>query len=126
MKVVIVKNNSYIKYNLLCGKGYTFKPKKSLNNLNIININMIKTILKKRIDKDINNAKNAIRLMLKSDFTEISDCNMMIKELKRLSNNLENKYRLYFNEMEYFELVKQIYQLDMEINTKRILLETKD
>ena len=63
--------------------------------------------------------------MLKSNVTEISDCNIMLEELNRVAKNIEFKYMKYFNELEYFELVKTLYFLNMEITAKKKLLEAK-
>jgi len=127
MKVVYIKNNKYKKYKINNISGYKFKPRnKNINSLVITNNELIKKILSKKISKDIKNATKAIRLMLNSNITEVSDCNLMIKELKRIANNIEKKYMKYFNEFEYFEKIKDIYYLNMEINTKKKLIEDKN
>ena len=122
MKVVYIKKNKFNKKNTL--EGFKFKPRnKSINSLTIIKEELIKEILTKKITKDIKKATKAIRLMLKSNITEVSDCNIMIDELKRIASNLEKKYMKYFTEFEYFDLIKDIYYLNMEILTKKIIIE---
>lgn len=127
MKVVFIKNNNFVNYKLFNINGYLFKPRnKNIRSLVIINNDMIKNILSKKISKEINKAKKAISLIINSDITLLNDCDMMIKEVVRISNKLENKYRKYFNQFEYFELVKDLYILNAEINLKKKLLEESD
>lgn len=124
MKVVYIKKNKFKKYKKNTLEGYKFKPRnKSISSLTIIKDELIKEILTKKITKDIKKATKAIRLMLKSNITEVSDCNIMIDELKRIASNLEKKYMKYFTEFEYFDLIKDIYYLNMEILTKKIIIE---
>lgn len=124
MKVVYIKKNKFKKYKTKTLEGFKFKPRnKNINSLIIIKDELIKEILTKKITKDIKKATKAIRLMLKSNITEVSDCNIMIDELKRIASNLEKKYMKYFTEFEYFELIKDIYYLNMEILTKKIIIE---
>ena len=124
MKVVFLKNNKFSDYKLLNIDGYLFKPRnKNIHSLIIVNGDMIKYILSKKITKEINKAKKAISLIINSDVTLISDCDMMIKEIIRISNKLETKYRKYFDKFEYFELVKDLYILNTEVNLKKKLLE---
>lgn len=124
MKVVYIKKNKFKKYKKNTLEGFKFKPRnKSINSLTIIKEELIKEILTKKITKDIKKATKAIRLMLKSNITEVSDCNIMIDELKRIASNLEKKYMKYFTEFEYFDLIKDIYYLNMEILTKKIIIE---
>ena len=61
--------------------------------------------------------------MLKSNVTDINDCNIMINELVRISQIIEKKYMKYFSEFEYFELIKDIYYLNMEITSKKKLIK---
>ena len=124
MKVVYIKKNKFKKYKKNTLEGFKFKPRnKSINSLTIIKEELIKEILTKKLTKDIKKATKAIRLMLKSNITEVSDCNIMIDELKRIASNLEKKYMKYFTEFEYFDLIKDIYYLNMEILTKKIIIE---
>jgi len=126
MKVVYIKNNDFLEYNLYKIEGFSFKPRnKNINSLVIVNSKFIKTILSKKIKKDLLKATKAIRLMLASNITEVSDCDIMIDELKRIAKNIEKKYMKYFNEFEYFDLIKDIYYLNMEINTKRKMIENE-
>ena len=93
MKVVFIKNNKFIEYEISKIEGFEFKPRnKNIDSLIITNKTFIKEILSKKIKKDLKNASKAIRLMLKSNITEVSDCNIMIDELKRIASNLEKKY----------------------------------
>lgn len=124
MKVVYIKKNKFKKYKKSTLEGFNFKPRnKDIKSLTIINEYLIKEILTKKISKDIKKATKAIRLMLKSNVTEISDCNMMIDELNRIASKIEKKYMKYFTEFEYFDLIKDIYYLNMEILTKKIIIE---
>lgn len=124
MKVVFIKNNSFSNYKLYTLDGYLFKPRnKNIHSLKIVNNDMIKCILIKKIKKEINRTKKAINLIINSDVSLSSDCDMMSKEIIRISKKLENNYRKYFSEFEYFELVKDLYFLNSEISLKRSLLE---
>ena len=124
MKVVYIKKNKFKKYKKNTLEGFKFKPRnKSINSLTIIKEELIKEKLTKKLTKDIKKATKAIRLMLKSNIIEVSDCNIMIDELKRIASNLEKKYMKYFTEFEYFDLIKDIYYLNMEILTKKIIIE---
>ena len=124
MKVVFIKNNNFFDYKLLNVDGYLFKPRnKNIYSLIIVNGDMIKYILSKKILKEINKAKKAISLIINSDVTLVSDCDMMSNEVIRISNKLENKYRQYFDKFEYFDLVKDLYILNTEINLKKKLIE---
>ena len=116
MKVVLLYENNFINYNIGKLDGYGFKPRKNINNLIIINEALIKLILTKKINKQINRARKTIELMINSEATIISDCEMMEKELSRLVNNIDKKYKKYFDEFEYFELIKSTYELNMEID----------
>ena len=124
--ISLVVNNTFKTYEICDINGYKFKPRnKYINTLTIIDNNYIKKILTKKIQKDIKRATKTIKLMLKSNVTEISDCNIMLEELNRVAKNIEFKYMKYFNELEYFELVKTLYFLNMEITAKKKLLEAK-
>lgn len=124
--ISIVVNNAFKTYEIRELNGYEFKPRnKYINTLTIIDNNYIKKILTKKIKRDIKRATKTIKLMLKSNVTEISDCNIMLDELNRVAKNIEFKYMKYFNELEYFELVKTLYFLNMEITAKKKLLEAK-
>ena len=126
MEIVFVKenNNKYFEFNNI--DGFKFKPKnKNISNLEIVDKKLIKKILIKKLSKDINKSTKAIKLMLESNITEIDDCNIMINELNRIANNIEKKYMKFFSELEYFELIKEIYYLNMEINLKKKMLESK-
>ena len=124
MKVVFIKNNNFSNYKLYNIEGYLFKPRnKNIHSLNIVNKDMIKCILTKKINKEINRTKKAVKLIINSDVSLISDCDMMSEEVIRISKKLENNYRKYFNEFEYFDLVKDLYFLNSEISLKRNLIE---
>lgn len=124
MKVVFIKNNNFSNYKLYNIEGYLFKPRnKNIHSLNIVNKDMIKCILTKKINKEINRTKKAVKLIINSDVSLISDCDMMSEEVIRISKKLENNYRKFFNEFEYFDLVKDLYFLNSEISLKRNLIE---
>ncbi len=124
MKVEFIKNNNFSNYKLYNIDGFLFKPRnKNIHSLIIVNKDMIKCILSKKIKKEILRAKKAVKLIINSDVSLISDCDMMSKEIIRISKKLENNYRKYFSEFEYFELVKDLYFLNSEINLKRNLIE---
>ena len=80
-------------------------------------------ILLKKIKKDINKVSITVKLMLDSNVTIVGDCNMMINEINRILKNIENKYRIYLDEFDYFELIKSLYSLNMELNLKKKLIE---
>lgn len=124
MKVVFIKNNNFSNYKLYNIEGYLFKPRnKDIHSLKIVNKDMIKSILSKKIKKEIVRTKKAVNLIINSNFSLISDCDMMIKEIIRISKKLESNYRKYFSEFEYFNLVKDLYFLNSEINLKKKLIE---
>lgn len=123
MKVVFKKNNKFLDYKIDDIEGYKFKPRKKINNLIIINREMINMILLKKIKKDINKVSITVKLMLDSNVTIVGDCNMMINEINRILKNIENKYRIYLDEFDYFELIKSLYSLNMELNLKKKLIE---
>ncbi len=123
MKVVFKKNNKFVDYKIDDIEGYKFKPRKKINNLIIINREMINMILLKKIKKDINKVSITVKLMLDSNVTIVGDCNMMINEINRILKNIENKYRIYLDEFDYFELIKSLYGLNMELNLKKKLIE---
>ena len=123
MKVVFKKNNKFVDYKIDDIEGYKFKPRKKINNLIIINREMINMILLKKIKKDINKVSITVKLLLDSNVTIVGDCNMMINEINRILKNIENKYRIYLDEFNYFELIKSLYSLNMELNLKKKLIE---
>ena len=55
----------------------------------------------------------------------MDDCNIMINELIRIARNIETKYMMYFTELEYFDLIKEIYFLNMSINLKKKIIENR-
>lgn len=127
MKVVVIKNNCFDKYKLDNSIGYKFKPRrKNINSLTIKNNKLTKNILTIRLNKDIDNIEKTIKLMIKSNITETSDCILMYNEIKRIIKNINNKYLIYFNEFEYFEYIKKIYVLNQVINLKKILLDREE
>ena len=125
MEIVFVKDNlfNYVKFDNI--DGFKFKPRSNIKNLEIVDKELIRKILNKKINKDIDKSTKAIKLMLNSDITEIDDCNIMINELIRIANNIEKKYMKFFNEFEYFELIKEIYYLNMGISLKKKMIEGK-
>ena len=125
MEIVFVKENEFISFEVEDVIGFKFKPRnKSISSLEIINKDYIKKILVKKINRDIKKSTKAIKLMLGSDITEVDDCNIMINELNRIASSIENKYMIYFTELEYFDLIKEIYYLNMEIGLKKRMLES--
>lgn len=124
MKVVFIKSNNLSNYKLYNIEGYLFKPRnKNIHSLKIVNNDMIKCILSKKIMKEITRTKKAVNLIINSNVTLVSDCDMMSQEIIRISKKLENNYRNYFSEFEYFDLVKDLYFLNSEISLKRNLIE---
>ena len=124
MKVVFIKSNNLSNYKLYNIEGYLFKPRnKNIHSLKIVDKDMIKCILSKKIMKEITRTKKAVNLIINSNVTLVSDCDMMSQEIIRISKKLENNYRKYFSEFEYFELVKDLYFLNSEISLKRNLIE---
>ena len=124
MKVVFIKSNNLSNYKLYNIEGYLFKPRnKNIHSLKIVNNDMIKCILSKKIMKEITRTKKAVNLIINSNVTLVSDCDMMSQEIIRISKKLENNYRKYFSEFEYFELVKDLYFLNSEISLMRNLIE---
>ena len=124
MKVVFIKSNNLSNYKLYNIEGYLFNPRnKNIHSLKIVDKDMIKCILSKKIMKEITRTKKAVNLIINSNVTLVSDCDMMSQEIIRISKKLENNYRKYFSEFEYFELVKDLYFLNSEISLKRNLIE---
>jgi len=106
-------------------EGYLFNhKKKNISKLKNINKDFIEYILSKKIKREINKIKRAIKLIVESDVTIISDCDMMIEELIKLTKKLDKKYRNFFNEFEYFERVKDLYVLNHIIRYKKKVLES--
>ena len=127
MKVVFIKNNCFDKYKLEECVGYKFKPRrKNINSLVIKNNKLTKNILTIRLKKDIDNIEKSIKLMIKSNITETSDCIIMDNEIKRIIKNINNKYLNYFNEFEYFDYIKKIYVLNNVINLKKMLIDSEE
>lgn len=123
MKVVFIKNNNNIFYDKLNIEGYKFIPRrKNINSLLIVDNYLINNILSRKLNREINRVNRAIELMIKSDVTIIDDCDIMLNELNRIVNKIENSYITYFNEFEYFEFIKSIYILNMMISLKKKLL----
>lgn len=126
MEIKFVRENDYELFEFENIDGYKFKPRnKNISSLEIVDKELTKKVLSKKINRDINKSTKAIKLMLESNITEVEDCNIMIKELKRIASNIENKYMKYFSELEYFDLIKEIYYLNMEINLKKKMIESK-
>lgn len=124
MKVVFRKSNNLSNYKLYNIEGYLFKPRnKNIHSLKIVDKDMIKCILSKKIMKEITRTKKAVNLIINSNVTLVSDCDMMSQEIIRISKKLENNYRNYFSEFEYFDLVKDLYFLNSEISLKKNLIE---
>lgn len=122
MKVVFDKNK-FVSYVIGKKDGYMFKPRKKISNLIIINNELINLILLKKIKRDINKVKKTIKLMLESNVTLISDCDMMLGEIRRILKFIEDKYRIYLDEFDYFELIKELYAMNMELNLKKKLID---
>lgn len=123
MKVVFLRKNNFIKYKIYNLNGYIFNPRnKKINYLNIVDEDLIKYILSKKIQREISKVKRAIKLMIKSNVTISNDCDIMLDELIKISKKLEKKYRIYFNEFEYFENVKELYVLSSVINLKKKII----
>ena len=124
MEIVFVKDYNNDCFELGNIDGFKFKPRsKFINNLEIVNKDLTKRVLSKKLDRDISKSTKAIKLMLDSNITEIKDCNIMINELKRIAGNIEKKYMKYFTQLEYFDLIKELYYLNMEILLKKKILE---
>ncbi len=123
MKEVLNKNNDFKKYKIDNIKGYKFKPRKKITNLNIINNKLINKILIKKITKEIKKSEITVKLIIESNVAIKEDCIMMINEINRILLNIEKKYKEYFNEFEYFELIKKLYNLNMQLNLKRKIIE---
>lgn len=123
MKEVLNKNNDFKKYKIENIKGYKFKPRKKITNLNIINNKLINKILIKKITKEIKKSEITVKLIIESNVAIKEDCIMMINEINRILLNIEKKYKEYFNEFEYFELIKKLYNLNMQLNLKRKIIE---
>lgn len=124
MEIEFVKENDNvtIEYSNIC--GFKFKPRnKTISSLEIVDKKLTRNILVKKLVRDIGKSTKAIKLMIESRITEIEDCNIMINELIRIANNIETKYMKYFTELEYFNLIKEIYFLNMSINLKKKILE---
>ena len=112
MKVVFLKKNKFIIYNKSSLNGYVFKPRnKNMKSLLIINMEFVSLILSKKIEREILKLKRTINLIVNSNASIIADYDMMLNEVYRITKKFEDKYRLYFDEFEYFEIVKKLYVL---------------
>ena len=122
MKVVILKNkNLEYMYNQI--SGYKFKPKnKNINSLVVVNNDILEFVLIKKLNKDIKNINKAVKLIIKCDVTIEKDCDIMLEEIFNLTKRLENNYRIYLDEFDYFELVKKIYFLYQSLNCKKKMI----
>ncbi len=125
MNVVFVRKSNYISYTYEVLNGYTFKPKRNISNLVIVDKNLIRIILSKKIKKNIKKLTKTINLIINSNVAIVSDCDMMRDEIFKLIKKTEKKYMKYFSEFEYFDLIKELYQLNMEINLKKSILENE-
>lgn len=127
MKVVFLKNNNFKKYDINKLDGYHFKPRnKSIKSLIIIKEDFIKYILIKKIKREIMKVKKTIKLIINSNVTIIDDCIMMENEIIRISKKLEERYRTYFDEFQYFDFVKGLYLLYSVISYKKKVLNVEE
>ena len=122
MKVVFLKNkNVEFKYNQI--NGYKFKPKnKNIKSLVVINNDILACILIKKINREIKKIKKAVKLIIKCDVTIENDCDIMLEEIFNLTKRLENNYRIYLDEFDYFEIVKDLYFLYQSLNCKKKII----
>lgn len=125
MKVVYIKDNNFVNYELNNSKGYVFKPKKRINNLKVVNKFLVSDILTRKMINSLNKTIKTTNIMLNSKAVIISDCDMMLEEIKRIIIKLDNKYRKYFNQFVYFSIIKKLYILDKKINYKKTLLKNE-
>ena len=105
--------------------GYVFKPKKIINNLKVVNKFLVSDILTRKMINSLNKTIKTTNIMLNSKAVIISDCDMMLEEIKRIIIKLDNKYRKYFNQFVYFSIIKKLYILDKKINYKKTLLKNE-
>lgn len=123
MKVVFIKNSEFNTFNNLNIEGYKFIPRrKNIDSLRVVDKNIIKCILNKKLNRDIKKIDKTIKLMINSNVTLISDCDMMEKELIRLINIIVSKYMIYFDEFEFFNYIKDLYVLNKVINLKKKMI----
>lgn len=123
MEVVFIKNNKFIKFDKYNVDGYKFIPRrKNIDSLTIVNNNIINYVLNKKINREIKKVDKTIKLMINSDVTLVSDCDMMEEELKRLINIIVSKYMNFFDEFEFFQYIKNIYVLNKVINLKKKMI----
>ena len=122
MKVVFLKNNN-LEYKKEELNGFKFKPRnKNINTLNVIDSDILGYVLIKKINKEINKSRKAIELIIKSNVAIESDCDIMIDEIFRITNKLEYDYRIYLDEFDYFECVKELYFLYQTIICKKKII----
>lgn len=127
MKVVFLKNNNFKKYDINRLEGYLFKPRnRKIKSLIIIKEDFIKYILIKKIKREIMKVKKTIKLIISSNVTIFDDCIMMEKEVIRISKKLEERYRTYFDEFQYFDFVKELYLLYSVISYKKKVLNVEE
>lgn len=125
MKVVYIKDNNFVNYELNNSIGYVFKPKKRISNLKVVNKFLVSDILTRKMINSLNKTIKTTNIMLNSKAVIISDCDMMLEEIKRIIIKLDNKYRKYFNQFVYFSIIKKLYILDKNINYKKTLLKNE-
>lgn len=125
MKVVYIKDNNFVNYELNNSIGYVFKPKKRINNLKVVNKFLVSDILTRKMINSLNKTIKTTNIMLNSKAVIISDCDMMLEEIKRIIIKLDNKYRKYFDQFVYFSIIKKLYILDKKINYKKTLLKNE-
>lgn len=127
MKVVFLKKNDFKEYKLYNLNGYLFYPRtRNIKSLNIVDTNFINCILSRKVNREIIKAKRAIKLIVNSNVTILSDCDMMLNELRKISKKLEKKYRRYFDKFQYFDRVKDLYILNNIINYKKKVLVNEE
>lgn len=120
MKVVLIKNNENLLLEEINISGYKFSPRReNISSLKIVNNEIVKNVINKKINKIIAKLDKTIQLIISSDVTIIEDCNMMENEIQKVINLINNKYLIYISELDFFEYIKKIYVLNMSLNLKK-------
>lgn len=120
-------------------KGYTIKPKNTMkyegivvNSLNIINIDLIQTLLKKKIKKKLDAYLQFLITVLEEDDTDGGHLMFALNDLERYRRLVINNYKKYLEEkyikllMNKMDLIEQELKSKIKIDINNFKLEEKE
>lgn len=128
-----------IELNTKTEKGYTIKPKNTMkyegivvNSLNIINIDLIQTLLKKKIKKKLDAYLQFLITVLEEDDTDGGHLMFALNDLERYRRLVINNYKKYLEEkyikllMNKMDLIEQELKSKIKIDINNFKLEEKE